>query len=78
MALNFLRARVEVNKIVHEHFENKIVPTNPLENMTSVILHHPNRLIEKWRVEFARWCDWSRNLNMDSGENALRAVLESL
>ena len=73
VALNFLRARVEVNKIVHDHFENKIVPTNPLDNMTSVILHHPNRLIEKWRVEFARWCDWSRNLNLDSGENAQKS-----
>ena len=72
-ASHFLQAREQIQEKVRNDFKDKVMDTNPLDNMVEVVVHHPNRLFERWRVEFARWCDFSRNLIVKPGTDAQKS-----
>lgn len=66
---SFLYARDKVSEIITS-FSDDIVCCNPLDNMITALTQHPARITDKWRLEFTRWCDWSRILTVTPGPNS--------
>ena len=66
---SFLHARDKVSEIIPA-FSDDIVCCNPLDNMITALTQHPARITNKWRLEFTRWCDWSRILTPGPNSNA--------
>jgi len=59
----------QLSKTLSQHV---IVDGNLFDNLGTAILEHPNRITDKWLLEFVRTCDLSRLLSMDGGPNAMK------
>jgi len=70
---SFLHAHDKVSEIIVS-FSDDIVCCNPLDNMITALTQHPARITNKWRLEFTRWCDWSRILTVTPGTNFRNSV----
>jgi len=45
--------------------------------MITALTQHPARITDKWRLEFTRWCDWSRILTLAPGPISNAGILYS-
>ena len=59
----YLFARSSIHTIVHDQFKEDLVPCHMLDELPSAILCYPERITQKWRLEFVRMCDFIRHLN---------------
>jgi len=66
---SFLHTRDKVSEIITS-FSDGIVCCNPLDNMITALTQHPAQITDKWRLEFTRWCNWSRILTVAPGLNS--------
>ena len=63
----YLLARSSIHTIVHDQFKDDLLPCNMLDELPSAILRYPERITQKWRLEFVRMCDFTRHLNQGPG-----------
>jgi hypothetical protein len=65
--LRYLQAREKADDLMASVFKDDIIPCAPLDNLVNTLVDHPNRLCDKWRLEFARFCDLSQVLTLHRG-----------
>ena len=63
----YLQAHEEADDLMASVFKDDIIPCAPLNNLVNTLVDHPNRLCDKWRLEFARFCDLSQVLTLHRG-----------
>ena len=69
--LRFLQARDKARDLLASVFKDDIIPCAPLDNLVNSLVDHPDRLAEKWKLEFARFCDFSRILTLPRGDSSI-------
>ena len=72
--LRFVDARDRLSTMIQQTMKDYAIACMPLDNYITAILDHPTRLCERWRLEFARWMDFSRMLTRPEGVNSNKGM----
>jgi hypothetical protein len=57
--IRFLDARQKAYHIMASVLKDDIIECEPLDNLVSALVEYPTRILNKWRLEICRLCDFS-------------------
>jgi hypothetical protein len=69
--LRYLHAREKADQLMTSAFKGDIIECKPLDNLVSALVDYPDRISEKWRLEWSRLCDFSRALTLPCGSYSM-------